>query len=249
MDSWPLCLVVFPKMAFMGIEPKGGVGMVDGTAEPAHRTGLCEDSSGGPVDDCFCMSDAHVSPGASPAPGEDSIRVENETAPSLQVQMEDRLDGLGVPWRLVPHPRIETVRQGLDKGLPALLGLKDSDLSKCLLLEDAGGKLVLLVVRAAVHPDLKEVRRLVGCRRLHLASPERLEETLGSEPGRVSLFDLIGHRDAVSCLVLDRALATGPGDTAMPADSHRASICLPKSALEGVARRLCPQVYFLEWVC
>lgn len=23
MDSWPPCLVVFPKMAFMGIEPKG----------------------------------------------------------------------------------------------------------------------------------------------------------------------------------------------------------------------------------
>lgn len=220
--------------------------MVDGTANPAHRAGLCADSSGGPVDGCSCMSDAHTRPVASYAPGEGSARVEDETAPSLQVQMEDLLDGLGVPWRLVPHPRIETVRQGLDEDLPDLLGLKDSDLSKCLLLEDAGGKLVLLVVRAAAHPDLKEVRRLVGCRRLHLASPERLEETLGSEPGRVSLFDLIGHGDAVSCAVLDHALAAGPGDTAMPAGSHQASICLPKSALGGVARRLCPQVYFLE---
>ncbi|MEK0306239.1 YbaK/EbsC family protein [Bifidobacterium favimelis] len=152
------------------------------------------------------------------------------------------LDRLGVPWRLVRHPAIGTVEEGLDAGVADLLGIAACDLSKCLLLEDAGGALVLVVAPALVRPDLKAVRLVAGTRRLHLAPPDRLRGSLGSVPGSVSLFDLICHPGTVTTVVLEEGLVLGRGETALHAGTNRASILIPKRCLPMVADSLCGNV-------
>ena len=47
-----------------------------------------------------------------------------------------------------------------------------------------------MVVKGIGRPDLRQVRELVGCRGLHMASALTLRQCLDTVPGRVSLLDL-----------------------------------------------------------
>ena len=64
------------------------------------------------------------------------------------------MDGLGTNRRVVQHPPLDTIDQGMELGIADLLGLSVENLSKSLLLEDAGGLLILLVSKGIVRPDL-----------------------------------------------------------------------------------------------
>ena len=88
----------------------------------------------------------------------------------VPVPVQELLDGLRIDWRVVQYPPLDTIDQGMELGIADLLGLSVENLSKFLLLEDVGGLLILLVVRGIRRPDLRQVREVVGCRRLHMAS-------------------------------------------------------------------------------
>ena len=62
--------------------------------------------------------------------------------------VRELLDGLRTNWRVVQHPPLDTIDQGMELGIADLLGLSVENLSKFLLLEDAGGLPILLVARA-----------------------------------------------------------------------------------------------------
>ena len=155
------------------------------------------------------------------------------------------LDDSGASWRLAQHPPLDTIGQGLALGIADILGLSADNLSKFLLLEDAGGLLMLVVARGIRRPDLRQVRELVGCRRLHMASAATLRKCLDTMPGRVSLLDLVGHQGQVDTVVLDGDLTATDEQTALPLGSDDVSICLPGSCLPDLARKLVSRVFIL----
>lgn len=163
----------------------------------------------------------------------------------VPLPVRELLDGLRTNWRVVQHPPLDTIDQGMELGIADLLGLSVENLSKFLLLEDAGGLLILLVARGIRRPDLRQVRAVVGCRRLHMASAATLSECLGTVPGRVSLLDLVGHRGQVNTVVLDGNLTATDEQTALPLGSDDVSVCLPGSCLPDLARKLASQVFIL----
>ena len=155
------------------------------------------------------------------------------------------LDGLRTNWRVAQHPPLDTIDQGMELGIADLLGLSIENLSKFLLLEDAGGLLILLVSKGIVRPDLRQVREVVGCRRLHMASAAILRQCLDTVPGRVSLLDLVGHRGQVDTVVLDGSLTATDEQTALPLGSDDVSVCLPGTCLPDLARKLVSRVFIL----
>lgn len=155
------------------------------------------------------------------------------------------LDGLRTNWRVVQHPPLDTIDQGRELGIADLLGLSVENLSKFLLLEDVGGLLVLLVAKGITRPDLRQVREVVGCRRLHMASAATLRQCLDTVPGRVSLLDLVDHQGQVNIVVLDGNLTATDQQTALPLGSDDVSICLPGSCLPNLAWKLVPRVFIL----
>ena len=159
--------------------------------------------------------------------------------------VRELLDGLKTNWRVVQHPPLDTIDQGMELGIADLLGLSVENLSKFLLLEDAGGLLILLVVRGITRPDLRQVREVVGCRRLHMASAATLRQCLDTVPGRVSLLDLVDRRGQVDTVVLDGNLTATDEQTALPLGSDKVSVCLPGSCLPDLARKLASQVFIL----
>ena len=159
--------------------------------------------------------------------------------------VRELLDGLRTNWRVVQHPPLDTIDQGMELGIADLLGLSVENLSKFLLLEDAGGLLILLVAKGIVRPDLRQVREVVGCRRLHMASAATLRQCLDTVPGRVSLLDLAGHRGQVDTVVLDGSLTATDEQTALPLGSDDVSVCLPGSCLPDLARKLVSRVFIL----
>ena len=163
----------------------------------------------------------------------------------VPLPVRELLDGLRTNWRVVQHPPLDTIDQGVELGIADLLGLSVENLSKFLLLEDAGGLLILLVARGIRRPDLRQVRAVVGCRRLHMASAATLSECLGTVPGRVSLLDLVGHHGQVDTVVLDGNLTATDEQTALPLGSDDVSVCLPGFCLPDLARKLASQVFIL----
>ena len=159
--------------------------------------------------------------------------------------VRELLDGLRTNWRVAQHPPLDTIDQGMELGIADLLGLSIENLSKFLLLEDAGGLLILLVAKGIERPDLRQVRAVVRCRRLHMASAATLRQCLDTVPGRVSLLDLVGHRGQVDTVVLDGSLTATDEQTALPLGSDDVSVCLPGSCLPDLARKLVSRVLIL----
>ena len=151
----------------------------------------------------------------------------------------------GTNRHVVQHPPLDTIDQGMELGIADLLGLSVENLSKFLLLEDAGGLLILLVSKGIVRPDLHQVREVVGCRRLHMASAATLRQCLDTVPGRVSLLDLLDHQGQVDTVVLDGNLIATDQQTALPLGSDDVSVCLPGSCLPELARKLVSRVFIL----
>ena len=180
--------------------------------------------------------------GALSSMGKRPVDAGNRIVPTT---VRELLGGLKTNWRVVQHPPLDTIDQGMELGIADLLGLSVENLSKFLLLEDAGGLLILLVAKGIVRPDLRQVREVVGCRRLHMASAATLRQCLDTVPGRVSLLDLVDHQDQVGTVVLDGNLIATDQQTALPLGSDDVSVCLPASCLPNLARKLVSRVFIL----
>lgn len=185
---------------------------------------------------------ARADRGATDDMGQKSIGSGDRMVPA---SVRELLDGVRTSWRVVQHPPLDTIDQGMELGIADILGLSVENLSKFLLLEDAGGLLILLMAKGITRPDLRQVREVVGCRRLHMASVATLRQCLDTVPGRVSLLDLVDHQGQVNTVVLDGNLTATDQQTALPLGSDDVSICLPGSCLPNLAWKLAPRVFIL----
>lgn len=77
---------------------------------------------------------------------------------------------------------------------------------KNLLLRDHKKVLWLVVAREDTAVDLKSLRERIGSGRLSFASPERLAEALGLEPGAVTPFGLINDTAHAVNVILEKRM-------------------------------------------
>jgi Ala-tRNA(Pro) deacylase len=112
------------------------------------------------------------------------------------------LDQHHIPYTRQDHPPVYTTEQA-ERLVPPLSGVH----TKNLFLRDKKGKrYFLLVVEAAKNINLKNLATQIETSRLSLASPPRLIEHLGIEPGAVSILALVNDRECNVEVLIDRGI-------------------------------------------
>jgi Ala-tRNA(Pro) deacylase len=119
-------------------------------------------------------------------------------------QLLARLAELGIAHRTVEHAPVFTVEQA-----KAHRGNLPGHHIKNLFLRNKKEEMWLVVALEDRTIDLKWLGEALGAGRLSFASPERLRNWLGVEPGSVTPFAVINDRAHKVALVLDRALLAG----------------------------------------
>lgn len=112
-----------------------------------------------------------------------------------------RLSDLGIETATHRHPPVFTVEEA-----KRLRGDIPGTHCKNLLLIDHKKQLWLVVARENTAVDLKALRDRLGSGRLSFASPERLREALGVDPGGVTPFALINDADRRVRVVLESGM-------------------------------------------
>jgi Ala-tRNA(Pro) deacylase len=110
------------------------------------------------------------------------------------------LTELGTPYRWVDHPPVYTVEEAM-RHLPDKTPVKN-----LLLQEKGGGRKILVVMAGNERLDIKIVAKEFGTRKLQFADAGVLKQTLGVEPGSVSLFSLLYDGAAGVDVAMDNAL-------------------------------------------
>jgi Ala-tRNA(Pro) deacylase len=107
-------------------------------------------------------------------------------------QLFAELDRLGISHRTITHPPVFTVEEAKQ-----VRGRIEGGHTKNLFVKDKKDRMFLAVTLEDVPVDLKELGQMLGASgRLSFASPERLREYLGVEPGSVtplSIINDVGH--------------------------------------------------------
>ena len=117
---------------------------------------------------------------------------------------------LGFRPERVEHPPVHTVADAL----PHWAGLPGEH-TKNLFLKD-GPRFHLVTLRAETRADMKALAPLLGAKRLSFASPERLMERLGTEPGSVGFLSLVKDDAKAVRFAVERALWDAERITAHP---------------------------------
>ena len=109
-----------------------------------------------------------------------------------------RLEALGIAADTRRHRPVFTVAESreLREGMPGAH-------CKTLFFKDKKGALWLAAAAADRRLDLKALAGLLGSARLSFASPDRVREHLGVEPGAVSPFALVNDPAAAIAVALD----------------------------------------------
>jgi Ala-tRNA(Pro) deacylase len=121
--------------------------------------------------------------------------------PAIDTDLYACLDELGIGHKIYEHAPVFTVEEsdGVCAHIPG-------GHTKNLFLKDQKGGLWLVVVRAELRVDLKELSRVLTCPRFSFGAAELLIETLGVPPGSVTPFSLINDRDGKVRAVLDEGM-------------------------------------------
>ncbi len=117
------------------------------------------------------------------------------------------LERAGVDYKLINHKPVYTNEEA-----EKITGLDLSKGMKCLLLEK-GGKFVLAVIPGDQRLDMKKVGKLMGVKRVGLATKNEVEEKMLCELGGCYPFgNVVGLRTiADSSLLESDVLALNPG--------------------------------------
>ncbi len=112
--------------------------------------------------------------------------------------LEAFLRAHGIPCSTHEHHPVFTVAEA-DTATGHLAGIATKNL---FLRDDKGHRHILVVVPATTRVSLKLLGEKLGVKKLGFASPERLRDRLGVEPGSVTLFGLINDSERrVECII------------------------------------------------
>ncbi len=105
---------------------------------------------------------------------------------STEVEMLTYLDARQFAYQRIEHPPVYTCEQA-DLYRPKLPAVS----TKNLFLRDKHGLLFLIMTDCDKKLDLKHLGQLLHAPKLHFASPEKLKEMLGLDPGAVTVLGLV----------------------------------------------------------
>ena len=155
---------------------------------------------------------------------------EDAQSPAAPEDVFRRLDALGIPFTTVQHRAIFTVEES-----KAFRGDNPGAHCKALFLKDKKGAMFLVVTLEDRRLDLKALEKRIGSARLSFASPERLRETLGVEPGSVTPFALINDSESLVSVILDRRMMAAPLVNYHPLVNTASSALTPQGLLRFIA--------------
>ncbi len=150
--------------------------------------------------------------------------------PPTRTAISDLLDEIGVPYQAHEHAPIYTVEEGrkIAAGLSSMC-------CKSLLLREKD-HFYLLVMESNKRLDAKKMKKALGCKHLSFATPEEIEEHLGSFPGAVSLLCLLFDIDKKVKLVIDNEVLGADSIDCHPATND----CSLKLDTKDVIEKILP---------
>ncbi len=114
-----------------------------------------------------------------------------------------KLDELSIPYTTYQHEPLFTAEQAVK--VASAIPIPGAWV-KNLFLKDSKGNLYLVVAVYDTAIALKKLSKYLHAPELRFASPELLRETLGVEPGSVTLFALINDVQRKVTVILDSNL-------------------------------------------
>lgn len=127
----------------------------------------------------------------------------NPPMPWQAMRVSTFLRELGIQPEWHHHPPVDTAEAG-DRHWA---GINAAHSKNLFLRNQKGDRHYLLIVRHYKRVDLRAVATQIGDGKLSFASPERLMEYLGVQPGAVSPFGLVNDNTQQVRVFIDRDLA------------------------------------------
>lgn len=145
-----------------------------------------------------------------------------------EAELYDFLGRSSIDYVRVEHPPVFTCQEA-EALVPPLPGVH----TKNLFLRDGKGRRHVLVVVDWEHQvDLKALARQVAADKLGMASPERLRQHLGVEPGAVTLLGVANARPGAVEVVIDRGLWELADALQCHPLVNTATLSIPRAGLE-----------------
>ncbi len=107
----------------------------------------------------------------------------------------------GIAYEKCEHPAVFTTEEA-ERLVPPLPGAH----AKNLFVKDKKGRFMLVVVGYEKSVDLKALGKVLEAKDLSFASPEKLKEFLGVEPGSATILGLLADTQSVVEVVIDEKI-------------------------------------------
>lgn len=103
-------------------------------------------------------------------------------------EVEKLLTELSIPYKIVEHPASHSTEES-DNYIKDYEGCRSKTL---ILANKKSTQFYMIIMDDAKQVDMNRLGEIIGVKRLHFVSEERLEDMLGLNSGIVSLFGLVG---------------------------------------------------------
>ena len=125
--------------------------------------------------------------------------------PDNENKCYDFLDGLGVAYQRIDHE--PSVTMEMCREVKSIMGLT---VCKNLFLTNRSGKELYLLLMPGEKPFRTSiVSKLIGASRLSFATPERMEQYIGTTPGSASILGLMFDTEKKVRLIIDEEVFDG----------------------------------------
>ena len=137
------------------------------------------------------------------------------------------LEEHGIAYQRFDHPAVFTTAQAQEIRVP----MPGKDTKNLFLRDEKGRRHFLVTVDHQKQVDIKALKKLLRTQKLSFASPERLREYLGVEPGSVTLLGLIHDKSHVVEVIIDEALWNADAVCCHPL-VNMSTLCISHEGLE-----------------
>ncbi len=149
----------------------------------------------------------------------------------MKEQIIELLEDLHIDYRWLDHAPVFTVTESL--GL-----IEDKKPIKNLLLKDKGGRQFLVIMAGNERLNLKLLATQLDARKLQFADSDNLYETLGVQPGAVSVFGLLHPKSVDVKVVLDQAILQDDQEIGFHPNNNTATIFFKTRELKTIINKI-----------
>lgn|SRR3989338_7120253 len=141
------------------------------------------------------------------------------------------LDQHGIAYQRFDHPAVFTCEQAQELRTP----MPGKDTKNLFLRDEKGKRHFLVTVGHEKQVDIKALKTLFDVQKLSFASPERLKNHLGVDPGSVTLLGLINDPEHRVEVFIDEAVWNADAVCCHPL-VNTATLCIPHEGIEKFLR-------------